>query len=377
MAICDIDQDGDLDLIGLFAHDAKLVYFENRLNEGWTLASSDRLFKQPDPLINASNGLSNPKEVRCKDLDGDGYPEIIVADKNDGVKVVQNTITTHDYVFKFSSTTISRGEFTGEFSNLIDLNRDGRLDAVYGEPGSGTVRAVYNSATCPAGQYLDRSRADLYNGGKCTVCPSGKYTPSDNFLDVCYACEAGKASNSVGASTYPCVTCSINEYSADGATTCSQCDYPFVSAMGASYCSACGLGKYINSVGTDRNCQECDTGKFSDGTQAAGACETCGADTYSVAGSGACTGCQANYFSNPGSEVCLTCRKGEFYEKVSNVRQCRSCPAGRYNGPADQTGLVKDCQICPKNSYSASTGSDTCDSCPSGTGELRLRFMDV
>ena len=184
LAICDVDADGDLDIVAIFFDDSKvrsgnanrsavreataaankpyyfiasqLVYFENRLNEGWTTASADRLFKQPDELVAASSGIQgDPEYVRCKDLDGDGRPEIMVVDQQYGVKVVQNTILTQDYVFKFAASCAGvscPGSFGGQHTNLIDLNRDGMLDAVYGEPDGGTLNAAFNTAKCPAGQ---------------------------------------------------------------------------------------------------------------------------------------------------------------------------------------------------------------------------------
>ncbi|GMH83362.1 hypothetical protein TrVE_jg6491 [Triparma verrucosa] len=374
VAICDVDGDGDLDIVSLSRGDV-FVYHESRLNEGWTTSSSESLFKQPVVLTQASADINDGKEIRCKDLDGDGYPELSLADKNGGIKIIQNLGPSAGFCtagfcgFASDPAVVSSVTSDGEFANLIDMDRDGFLDIVFGAPSQGEIRAIYNAALCPAGKYLNKASANLYTGGVCTSCQAGRYTASDNKQESCHTCEAGKSSSAVGASSYPCVACDANEYSAsDGAAACSDCSYPQVGSEDRTQCITCGNGKFVSSMAAGRTCVSCDVGKFSDGTQTAGTCASCPSGRYSGSpGSTSCVECGANTFSNEGADACQACGAGKFYRTISGTKMCTNCLAGKIQPTVRQTGLVTDCEDCGSNTFVAVQGAIACAACEMGT----------
>lgn len=279
--------------------------------------------------------MSDGKEIRCKDLDGDGYPELSLADKNGGVKIIQNNGPDEANPFASDPVTISSISFTGAFANLIDLNRDGMLDVVFGVPtgdDGDRIRAIYNAALCPAGKYLNTDVSDLYTGGVCTSCESGQYTSSPNKLG-----------------------------------TCNDCSYPQVANGGRTGCESCAHGTYVSDDEPNRTCQPCEAGTYSDGAQSAGTCANCAAGTISSAGAASCSPCNPNTFSNVGDESCQSCGTGKFYEMVDSVNQCTNCPTGKFQNAVRQTGTVSNCENCAVNTFTADLGSSECAVCPSGT----------
>lgn len=187
---------------------------------------------------------------------------------------------------------------------------------------------------CPAGQHL--------SGGTCVPCPLGTWSPNNNRLTNCYACDLLGGCQSCDATSGACTSCPggfyilstgclqcpSNTYSPGGAvysclpcdSSCSSCD----SSSGA--CLLCPQGSFIYELG----CQHCAGLTWSDGTFSScqrecpfyhfppsqfsilrlPACALTGGCSNCSAVSGACTSCAPPLV--PVGPGCANCATGQF-----------------------------------------------------------------
>ncbi|HRE87815.1 MAG TPA: putative Ig domain-containing protein [Myxococcota bacterium] len=93
-------------------------------------------FANDDCPLRVANVAGRPAELIVADFDDDGRPEILLADTNDRVSMLE-----HDGALKWQRTDITAGEvpLTGLTILAFDLNRDGILELIVGGADKGTA----------------------------------------------------------------------------------------------------------------------------------------------------------------------------------------------------------------------------------------------
>lgn len=176
--------------------------------------------------------------------------------------------------------------------------------------------------------------------GVCQKCPFGKFSETD----TCYQCPPGSISDQLGATI--CEKCPVGYYSLNSSFcgTCNQSnqEYPNLFGSGSTHCVAC----------SDPNvaCQECGSGKYSDGQQ----CIDCPENQVNN-GNRFCSTCPDFSVPNDAKSECVGCPSG--FQKQGSA--CVECPAGRY-------GASLQCEDCPKGQFAPAVASLQCVNCEEG-----------
>ncbi|XP_070186674.1 uncharacterized protein [Littorina saxatilis] len=194
---------------------------------------------------------------------------------------------------------------------------------------------------CPPGQ-------ELTENGTCTPCNIGFYKPSDQTL--CEPCPSGLVTNETGAVSRD--DCNVADTQAGSYRT----------RPDETKSALCPIGQY-----QDQKWQY--------------SCISCGGDRYRTDQQGSTSATDCKFF----------CPAGE--EKVENKDECRSCAVGFYR---TGTNPYSDCELCPNNTRTMTTGSDsisdctlykcaagyrpagqdTCEKCPRGTYQPKADETD-
>jgi len=133
MVAADIDGDGKLDLVALDNNYNEVMVLHNLSSPGSITTNSFA------PRVNFAVG-SNPRGLAVRDLDGDGKPDIVVANWNSGtVSVLRNTgnpgsITTASFAPAITFTVGSEPQDT----RIADMDGDGKADIVTVNTGNST-----------------------------------------------------------------------------------------------------------------------------------------------------------------------------------------------------------------------------------------------
>ncbi len=181
--LADLSGDGKLDAI-VGEVSGTLRYY---LNTG---TATEPAFAEQTGSSNPFNGINvgGFSSPTFADLDGDGRLDAIVGGEDGTLKYYKNTST--DIALTFAEQTGSKNPISsidvGGYSSpsLIDLNQDGKLDAIVGE-ANGTLKyyEFITTTTAPALAYQEQSAAALidpnltvtdvdsadFNGGSLTI----------------------------------------------------------------------------------------------------------------------------------------------------------------------------------------------------------------
>ena len=177
--------------------------------------------------------------------------------------------------------------------------------------------------------------------------------------EICFPCEEGKYTNSIGGN---CKFCNAG-YSSD--------------IIEATNCERCDMGKYSNGLNTIF-CEDCPQGYFSK-TEGSNQCVACEAGRYSITtasdDSTNCLHCEQGRISEKGETACEICEIGKW---AKNSIECIDCSVGKYSSTYN---IVSDmeCKLCPIGKYSNNEGlnnENNCISCQEGKIGLQQGATD-
>jgi len=211
--LIDIDKDGDKDLIvatngdyaQTFNYNDRLVFYKN--------VSSD--ITKPVYMLADTNFLMISKDTPILsmhptfgDLNGDGKEDLIIGDANGYLTYYVNQSSGTNYSFQIQSRQYANIAVRGFATpQLIDLNKDGKLDLVIGNK-MGTVQYFQNTGTATSPQFSSVPTIDSLGGiyvnkikmlaeGYSDSSYTGYSTPHvcdldrDGIYELLTGCEAG------------------------------------------------------------------------------------------------------------------------------------------------------------------------------------------
>jgi hypothetical protein len=223
-------------------------------------------------------------------------------------------------------------------------------------------------------------------------CSEGWISKSYDFYSTniqCVSCHNGQYTDQEGQST--CKTC-INRPSTErtSGTALTTCDC--IDGFSGINCAECAKGMGYNGS----SCVECVKPQYNNLTTHAATCAdvTCGVD-YGVALNDGdwnnenlaanCGKCESNEYSPAGQGECAQCVVGRYLDNSSSPKECKDCPAGKYQAGSGKTSCVQcpagyftdsaiqitsnhkiGCFKCTVGRYQAETGKTSCNDCPAG-----------
>ena len=360
-AIGDVNKDGNEDLlVGAKGDNAVFVLFMNA--NAASVASYQKISASDGDPNNVITGTLNAFGGSCSamgDVDGDGTPDILVADlpdpgwggsvgkvwalslEEDGTVKAGAKVTSSSGGFGLTLGTYS--EFGESVASIADVDGDGVRDFVVGDPYS------------DGALYIVSTRVNETCGIPGTTGASGSG-------HGCALCTAGKAA----AAWQACTDCAVGRTSDAGAVSCVDCVAgKFQNTTGQGSCMACAAGKTSTAASTA--CTDCDTGKRGVVANSIGSCEDCGVGRYGdVVGLASCKPCAAGRFGgSQGLVECAECVAGR-YEDAQASSACKGCPEGRFAENAGVRVAGTDCDACVVATYQDVAGQLSCKDCPAG-----------
>ncbi len=161
LAAADLDGDGRLDLITVNADADTVSVFRNLASPGGLSAASFA------PRLDVATGRQ-PIAIAIGDVDGDGRPDVATANHGDNTfSVLRNLSSSGILASNSFAPRLNFAAGAGPHSIALgDLNNDGRLDAVVGNFGAGTV-SVFASVPPPIlTPFSFGQRVDFPAGGR-------------------------------------------------------------------------------------------------------------------------------------------------------------------------------------------------------------------
>jgi hypothetical protein len=178
MIIGDLDGDGKPDLITASGSGNTIIIYRNISTNGSLTTAS---FAPPITLAPPVSGA--PYGVALADVDGDGKLDIIATDNGANLISIFRNISTPGSISSNSFAT--RVDFaTGAQPQGVaaaDLDGDGRPDVVVANTGDGTVSILHNTST--VGNIAFAPKVDIATGGVCCGVAVGDLD-GDGELDV-------------------------------------------------------------------------------------------------------------------------------------------------------------------------------------------------
>ena len=219
------------------------------------------------------------------------------------------------------------------------------------------------------GKLLLSPNANNYHKKAALIYLSGCAEGRGYNGEICFPCQPGKYTNSIGGS---CKMCDSG-YSSNviEATNCERCDTgKYSNGLNLVYCEDCPQGYFSKNEGSD-NCIACVAGKFSitPASDDSENCLNCEQGRISDKGETACVICEIGKWAKNSIE-CIECSKGKYsstYSIIADI-ECKLCTIGKYS---NNTGLNNEnqCISCEEGKIGLTEGSTSrgsCFSCESG-----------
>ena len=141
VAICDLDGDGKPDLVVANLNSNTISVFRNTSTSG-SITTGSFAAKVDFPAGGA------PQRIAIGDLDGDGKPDLAVANGSNTVSVFRNTSNSGGITaLSFAAKTDFATGFDPRSVAICDLDGDGRPDLVVANLNSNTVSVLRNTST--------------------------------------------------------------------------------------------------------------------------------------------------------------------------------------------------------------------------------------
>jgi predicted outer membrane repeat protein len=171
------------------------------------------------------------------------------------------------------------------------------------------------------------------------VCQPGAFADAG----VCTPCAPGSFAASPAARV--CTPCAPNTYAAGDGINCLACPAFSTSLRGAAHISGCKCAPGYEQQPSTYTCSICQPGSFFDGAAsrcsrcaagfassqpAAGQCDVCGFDTFSLEGAAYCSACPPNSLDARRNTECR-CSPGYFdalFGRNGTSPECVKCPLG-------------------------------------------------
>ena len=207
----------------------------------------------------------------------------------------------------------------------------------------------------------------------CNACAGGEFQRLSGKT-VCLSVQiCRKGSHETAAPTTStdrvCEECAIGRYSdADAATSCKACvGNEFQDSAGQAACrvhTVCAAGARVTQTpnqNRNRICGACAPGKYS-AAQNSDSCAVCPQGKYEAAGGQpSCIACAAGKVAGSGAVTsaahCEACASGQ-YQSRDGQTLCIECAAGSYS-----TSGLPSCVACASAHFQDVTGQDSCKSC--------------
>ncbi|MCG3198171.1 MAG: hypothetical protein GHCLOJNM_02665 [bacterium] len=170
VAIGDMDNDGDLDVVGVRTGDTTRLYLNN--------GSSDPFMGVTGKDVTADTPLGN--SVALGDVNGDGNLDILIGVENQPPRLYLNNGTSDPFE-GVSGINISSGDPETTSVALGDVNGDGRLDLVVGISGAPNRLHLNNGTQDP---FNGASEVDITSDANFTVDVALGDLNGDGSLDV-------------------------------------------------------------------------------------------------------------------------------------------------------------------------------------------------
>ncbi len=167
--IADLDGDGKPDLIVLDDYNNAISIYQNIGTNGILSAGSFA----PPVILPTTSGNYSPYGIAVADLTGDGKLDIIVTENGDNlISVYKNnctpgSITTNSFAPRVDFSTGSQPQRIA----VGDLDGDGKPDVVVANTGDGTISILQNNSV--GGTIGFAPRVDIATGGGCDAVAVG------------------------------------------------------------------------------------------------------------------------------------------------------------------------------------------------------------
>ena len=189
--VADLDQDGDLDVVVSFIATGQILWFENNQtgNDIGTLTLVTDPLGTADPLIEL-NSTSELDYFELGDVDGDSYPDVVIAHRGaDRVDWYKNDGSV-DPSFSFQSSIMdaTHGLDSPRFVELVDLDGSGTLDVLISANNNLYLASNEGQGVYGANTFSISVLSPV--GGSCLLTRSTDLT-SDDLTDVVYLTNSG------------------------------------------------------------------------------------------------------------------------------------------------------------------------------------------
>jgi len=337
------------------------------------------VFDLPDFIT--SNGESITTSIALGDMDGNGFLDIVVGNRESKNFLLLNPGGTFNNT-NFLIEPLIDGSLEGQNPlrtqdiAVGDLDKDGVLEVIIMNQKSSAQVVFYSS--CP------RGGAQLHSRSWCFHCPN--YMGRPTFLD-----------HEVSA----CLECMPDYMQQTGiGEQCSKYPCPYEERqLGNKDCKRCGSGKYhdshlvreeINETSWElERCVKCPTGNTANGSvlvidrcipckpgeyqdeEGQSSCKQCSPGKFQpTRGQAECEDCALGGYCNS-SNVCgggfTSCPQGTFNDRsgMSNLADCKECPVGTFS-TTPEANSSSTCEKCNPGSFSNETGQTSCLLCREG-----------